>query len=150
MSKYRKIETEFRNGDTLRQALKDVCRAEGIEFDAGPDPHLYGYRGDRREQTAEYIIRRRFIGPSSNDMGYSRNEDGSYSLILSEFDSHAGSEGLRLSKEIKRRYARLEVERLAGLRGLRVREVSEAGGVTRLILVGRKTSQRRVQVRRTR
>jgi Protein of unknown function (DUF1257) len=49
--------------------------------------NLYGYRGDKRAQKSEIIIRRKHIGSSSNDIGFTRQEDGTYSAIISEYDS---------------------------------------------------------------
>jgi len=48
--------------------------------------HLYGYQGDMRPQTAEVIIRRTFIGPASNDIGFKRQEDGTFDAIISDYD----------------------------------------------------------------
>ena len=47
---------------------------------------LYGWKGDRRPQTAEIIIRRKFVGRASNDIGFASTPDGTYEAIISEFD----------------------------------------------------------------
>jgi hypothetical protein len=39
-----------------------------------------------RPQTAEIIVRRRFIGEASNDIGFKPNVDGTFDAIISEFD----------------------------------------------------------------
>ena len=48
--------------------------------------HLYGYQGDVRPQTAEVIIRRTFVGPASNDIGFKRQADGTFDAIISGYD----------------------------------------------------------------
>jgi hypothetical protein len=48
--------------------------------------HLYGYQSDRRPETAEVIIRRKDIGPASNDIGFKREASGEFQAIISEYD----------------------------------------------------------------
>lgn len=48
--------------------------------------NLYGYQGDKREQTAEVIIRRAEVGGSSNDIGFKRQKDGTFEAIISDYD----------------------------------------------------------------
>jgi hypothetical protein len=48
--------------------------------------HLYGYRGDRRQETAEVIIRRKNIGWLSNDIGFKRTDDGTFVAVISDYD----------------------------------------------------------------
>lgn len=57
-----------------------------IEIHSTPE-HLFGYHGDKREEVAHIIIRRKHIGGSSNDIGFVKNEKGCYETIISEFDS---------------------------------------------------------------
>ena len=47
---------------------------------------LEGYHGDLRQDTAEIIIPRRFIGSASNDIGFKLQEDGTYGAIISDYD----------------------------------------------------------------
>ena len=52
-----------------------------------PPPFSWpGVGGDRREQTAEVIIRKKHIGWASNDIGFRRQPDGTFEAIISEFD----------------------------------------------------------------
>ena len=50
--------------------------------------YLYGYQGDKREQKAEVIIRRAYVGSSSNDIGYVKGPDGNFKALISDYDSH--------------------------------------------------------------
>lgn len=53
---------------------------------------LIGYEGVRREETAEIIIPKRYVGSASNDMGFRRTPKG-YVMIVSDYDSNQyGSE----------------------------------------------------------
>jgi hypothetical protein len=84
---YCSIETEFRNPEALILALMEtgLWTREQIEIHTKPQ-HLVGYHGDLRPEKAEIIIRRKHVGSSSNDIGFSRNEDGMFTAIISEFD----------------------------------------------------------------
>lgn len=48
--------------------------------------NLYGYEGNKRSQKANIIIRRQNVGSCANDVGFLRKADGSYEMIISEFD----------------------------------------------------------------
>ena len=47
---------------------------------------LQGYRGDRRQQVANIIVRRNHVGIASNDVGFLKKTNGKYQLIISEYD----------------------------------------------------------------
>lgn len=51
---------------------------------------LEGYRGDKRADVAEIIIPRAHVGGAANDIGFKLQEDGTWSAIISEYDSHSG------------------------------------------------------------
>lgn len=84
MSHFTCIKTQIKNQDTLIQALSDVGFND-VEVHKTPQ-HLYGYQGDLREQTAEVIIRRQYIGVASNDIGFKQQDDGQFEAIISEYD----------------------------------------------------------------
>jgi len=139
MSKYRKIQTQFKDKVTFRQALSDVCQKRGITFERGESLTLYGYLGDARPETAEFVIRRRHIEDCANDLGFHRLADGTFEVIISDFDSTRN--GAQIVREVKQRYARLQVEKLARMRGYRVEEVPAGNGVIRLRLVASSSRQ---------
>jgi len=134
MSKYLKIAIQFKDEAAFQEALRDVCKARGIQFEQGDALHLYGYRGDQRDETAEYVIRRQHVESSANDLGFARQADGSLGVVISEFDSGPGRAGAQIMSQVRQRYARLQVEKQARARGMRVEEVQEAGGTIRLRL----------------
>ena len=53
---------------------------------------LYGCQGDVRQQTAEVIIRRKYVGRASNDIGFKRGEDGTFDAVISDDDRRKYSE----------------------------------------------------------
>ena len=83
MSKYLIYqEIVFKDRRLLLAALADLGYATVEEGEALP---LYGYQGDRRPETAEIVVRRRHLGPASNDLGFARTEDG-FVPVISEYD----------------------------------------------------------------
>ncbi len=76
MSKY----TTFRDITFLdRGCLLEALAALGFgphKLEEGQDLPLYGYRGDRRKETAAIVIRRKHVGPSANDVGFALTADG--------------------------------------------------------------------------
>ncbi len=90
MSKYLTFsDVVFPNRQLLLAALAALGYGEVEEGEALP---LLGYRGDRRAETAEIVVRRRHIGEASNDLGFARTPAG-YIPIISEYDGrtlHAG------------------------------------------------------------
>lgn len=89
MSHYSSLKTKIKNGGALKKALQSINNGKWkncIEVHEKAT-NLYGYHGDKREQTANIIIRRKDIGSSSNDIGFVRQPDGTYQAIISDFDS---------------------------------------------------------------
>lgn len=86
MSLYTTITTCFRDRECLLKALCDVgFKKEHLEIHEKP-ASLFGYQGDERKQLAEIIIRRNNIGSASNDLGFARNKEGLYELVVSDYD----------------------------------------------------------------
>ena len=106
MSHFTTMETAFVSKEHLLAALADLG-FDQVEEHAIPEA-LYGYEGDRRPQTAEIIIRRKFVGRSSNDIGFASTPGGTYEAIISEFDRQAYDQAWlnRLSQRYAYRAAR--------------------------------------------
>ena len=132
MSAYRKLSTEFRSKYRLREALAKA----GVEFEeCTVEQHLIGWHARTRPETATFIVRRKHIGPSSNDLGYHWNGHA-FEEIVSEFDSgHAGCTAIR--QAVKREYAVITATSAARSKGYNVARVNEASGQVRLIVTGR-------------
>jgi hypothetical protein len=93
MSQFDDFKTIITDEECLISALCRCLNAYGqqiqrdwIECHKNP-VNLYGYKGDKREQKANIIIRRNHVGNASNDIGFIKNADGTYSAIISEYDT---------------------------------------------------------------
>src|SRR5262249_51250771 len=84
MSHYTRLKTRITDTKALTLALADVGFPH-VEVHASAQP-LVGYLGDAREQTAEVIVRRKHVGRASNDLGFKRQEDGAFEMVVSAFD----------------------------------------------------------------
>lgn len=140
MSKYRRIEVEFRSEEALGKALQDCAATLGISFEvhAGEGAHLVGYLGDFRDEQAQYIVRRHHVGYGANDLGFARQPDGTFEMLLSEFDTRqADTEGTTqraLVNLLKQRYAYHATYELAWSNGYSVSETVNADGSIELEL----------------
>ncbi len=101
MSHFTVLKTRITDTEALVNALADMGFTE-VEVHQTPQ-HLFGYRGDVRPQTAEIIIRRRFVGAASNDIGFTRGEDGHFEAVISRFDRFRYSK--KWLKRLTQRYA---------------------------------------------
>lgn len=71
---------------TDKQALLQALRKRGWQPQEHEEPvHLYGYRGDRRRQTAHIVVPRKQISSASNDLGFLWNES-EFEIIISDYD----------------------------------------------------------------
>lgn len=114
MSKYLELAEEvFKSRELLLAALADLGYTD---IEEGRSLPLYDYRGDRRQETAEMVIRRRHLGPASNDLGF-RKTDRGYVPIISEYDRRTLRSG-RFLLELNNLYSdRFEAELKRRLRG---------------------------------
>jgi len=97
--------------------------------------HLYGWHADRRPERAHIIIRRKFIDSASNDIGFVRQEDGSFQAIISDYDRNIGFNPDWL-KKVKQGYAQSQAMTKLRKRGMRVTARQE-GEKIRVVAYGR-------------
>ena len=115
MSKFSENKTQFKDTTCLINALVDMgFKREEIEVNATAQS-LYDYHGHKTRyldgvnfDTAEIILRRGAVnrvlsGGASNDIGFKRNANGTYSAIISEYDSHYANQAWLTS--LKTNYA---------------------------------------------
>ena len=77
---------------------------------------LYGYQGDKRAETAQIVVRRKFIGSASNDLGFQKTDNG-YVPVISEYDQRYMMQGKFLTT-LRTNYNLKSAEKLArNLRG---------------------------------
>lgn len=114
MSKYMTFtDAAFKDRDCLLQALAECGYREVEEGDA---LSLYGYQGDRRRETAQIVVRRKFIGSASNDLGFQKTESG-YVPVISEYDQRYVMQG-RFLTNLRTNYNLKSAKKLArNLRG---------------------------------
>lgn len=85
MSAYITLMTPMVDQDCLLSALADLGFDQSrVEVHAQP-VQLEGYMGDRRVQTANIVIRRKYVGGASNDVGFLATSTG-YQAYVSGYD----------------------------------------------------------------
>jgi hypothetical protein len=135
VSKYRKLETEYRSRVLLRAALK----AAGLPFEEakpGHETHLYGYKGDERAETATFAIRRAHVGQASNDLGWHWDPAAKrFVEVISEFDQ-SRAESVAILDQVRREYAVASTMAEARVHGLSVQRTNHGDGRITLRVVG--------------
>ena len=116
MSAYSELKSIYKDRDCLVAALNEQGYTTVETHDEAVA--LCGYHGDLREQKANVIVRRRYVGCASNDLGFVKKEDGTYAAIVSDFDSSKHNtkwfEGLKVS------YTKHVVDKAARKMGLKL------------------------------
>jgi hypothetical protein len=111
-------DTAFKDRECLLNAFFECGY---LETEEGEALSLYGYRGDRREETAQIVVRRKFIGAASNDLGFQKTDAG-FVPVISEYDRSFMMQGKFLTA-LKTNYNLKSTEKLArNLRGTLHRE----------------------------
>jgi len=116
----------------LVAALADLGFA-GDQVERHPEPQpLYGYQGDQRPEHAHVIIRRRWIGHASNDIGFVRGPDGVFTAIISEYDRRRFDDAWLI--RLRQRYAYHATVQTLAQQGFAITEEHEADGRIHLVL----------------
>jgi len=84
MSHYTTLATRITDTEALCGALADLGYAD-VEVHENPQ-RLHGFLGDPRGDRAHVIIRRRHVGRLSNDIGFLRQDSGTFLALISEYD----------------------------------------------------------------
>ena len=124
MSHFTKCRTKISDQSALVKALSDLGY-KTVEVNETAT-NLYGYQGDKRDQVAEVIIRRKHVGGSSNDIGFKRQEDGTFEAIISEYDQ--GRHNAKWLKSLNQRYAYQKVTKELEEMGYEVGQVTTENG----------------------
>lgn len=127
MSRFMKVNVTYKDRSALAEALKVIFGESAVSVSDTPT-HLIGYKGDTREEAAEIVVSRHYISSVSNDAGWALNSEGSYELIISEYDRSA-LHSYKLIDRVTQEYARIMVTRRLQSAGYEpVVEVNPAGG----------------------
>lgn len=132
MSHFATIKTQFTEDKALLKALSDLglCNVEHHERPQS----LFGYQGDIRPEAAEIVIRRKFVGTLSNDIGFKRGTDGAFAAIISEYDSNKYSQ-VWLQRLLQRYAYHATVQKLVEEQGFSlVEEEQQETGAIHLVL----------------
>ena len=114
MSSYTEQKTQITDADILKECLKEKGYDKVEHHEKAQQ--LVGYHGDKRQQTAEIIIRRQQIGSASNDIGFKKQADGTFDVIISDFDK--GKHNANWMADLKKRYAEKKIRKVASANGL--------------------------------
>lgn len=133
MSHFTAIKTQIKDATALVKALADVGFKQ-VEVH-GSAQHLYGFQGDIRSQTAEVIIRRKYIGSASNDIGFQRQSDGTFEAVISEYDRHKYNQSWL--NQVTQRYGYHTLMAMAPAQGFTVEEEDVLADGTIRVVVGR-------------
>jgi hypothetical protein len=86
LSAYETQSSVLRDEESLIKALcENGFTREQIEVHETPQ-NLIDYHGQNRGQKATVIIRRRFVGPVANDIGFNMTANGTYEVFISDYD----------------------------------------------------------------
>lgn len=82
MPRYRRIPTDVRNEQDLRRALTEMG-LRNVELHA-QGASLDDWIGRATDVRAHVIVRRKDLGAAADDMGFARNDQGTFDLIVSD------------------------------------------------------------------
>jgi len=86
LSHYNSLKTKIKNRDSLVKALCKMGFSQDQIEVHDEATNLYGYQGDMRKQKADVIIRKKYVGQASNDLGFKKTKTGEYEAIISNYD----------------------------------------------------------------
>jgi hypothetical protein len=125
----------FTDGGALVAALSETgsWSVDQIEIHELPQ-HLFGYKGDTRSEVAHIIVRRKHIGQYSNDLGFVKQEDGTYKAIISEYDSTRFNS--RWREKLRGEYAFQKIRKDMTKRGRKVSRFRQPNGTQKVVVTG--------------
>lgn len=122
MSEYHELKTEYKDPGALVEALGEMGYTT-VEQHETAQP-LVDYRGNQTRyidkingDRANIIVRRKFVGGAANDLGFLRKEDGTYSAMISEYDSGKHNKGWL--NRLKKSYTEKVVIKTAAKQGFK-------------------------------
>jgi hypothetical protein len=131
MSHFTRVRTALRDGRTLAAALRTLGFAEVEIHDE--KAALRGYYGAEDGSSAEIVIRRRHASGAVADIGFARQQDGTFEAILDAMDRRRyGDDWMN---RLARAYGHAAAVRYAADHGYAiVADESESDGTRRLTL----------------
>lgn len=119
MSKNMLVKTQIKDREALADALLQVCAGRGIKVQTGDN--LTTQRYSSIVHGCQFVIAKEELRRTGNvssfgDIGFRQTADGTYEILLDDFDSRDQA----LANEVKREYAIAMVTRRAEAQGMRV------------------------------
>jgi hypothetical protein len=106
MSAYTTVQLEMTDPECIKLALEEM----GYPFEEHKiAQNLYGIGNHMRDQTANIIVRRQYVGTAANDVGFLKQSDGRYQMIISEFDRRQTTQGTNFLKRMGQIYGKHKV-----------------------------------------
>jgi hypothetical protein len=130
MSEFKQYETQFKDKECLKAALAE--KGYNVVEDHEQPQQLYDYHGrpttylDKTGDKAEIIVRRTYVGGAANDLGFRKQSDGTYSAIISAYDS--GRHNTKWMVDLKKSYTEKVTVKEAKRLNLKPYKVSQQGG----------------------
>ena len=115
MSRYNRQKSTYNDRDCLVAALNEQGYTEVEVHDEAVN--LIGFHGDTRPEKANVIVRRKHISTAANDLGFVRESDGTFSCIVSDYDSH--KHGAEWMTGLKKAYTEKRLIKHAAKNGLK-------------------------------
>ncbi|MEV6630393.1 DUF1257 domain-containing protein [Actinoplanes sp. NPDC051470] len=131
MSHYTTLTTRITDTEALCGALADVGYDDLEVYDQ--PQRLVGFQGDPRGDRAHVIIRRKHVGLASNDIGFLRQDSGTFLALISEYDLGKHNEAW-LGQVTARHAYRVTSKTLATQGFDLVDEQTERDGTVRMVL----------------
>lgn len=130
MSAYLECATKFEDQEMLVEALQELGWSRDQIQVFKEAKALKGYEGRMRKQHAELIIDRKHLVGASNDLGFKRQPDGTWKMIISEYDvrslphkfQHCAKPGTSFQTMLTQAYGMKQVERNAKSRRMHVKK----------------------------
>jgi 3-deoxy-D-arabino-heptulosonate 7-phosphate (DAHP) synthase len=131
MSHFTRMRTALRDPQMLARALAELGFAR-VEVHGTAQP-LHDYWGHVGRDSAEVVIRRKDAQAASADVGFARQPDGSFAVVLDSMDTHRyGTEWLARLTQAYGHAAALEYAETHGYEVLT--DEAEQNGTRRLTL----------------
>jgi hypothetical protein len=86
LSHYSHVKTKISDQECLLKALTDLGFGKDKVKVHETAQKLEGYQGDKRQQTAEVIIPRKYVQSAANDIGFKKQADGTFQAYISDYD----------------------------------------------------------------
>ena len=137
MSEYLVCDTQMDDLDVVLETLEELGFPKSKVVVHATPVNLEGYRGDQRNQKAHIVIKRQHVGVGSNDIGFERQDDGSYKAWVSSYDRNRGLGQEITGGRMKRLYNKNKTLREAKRHGMRVQSCEEEDGKIRMRIIPR-------------